>query len=129
MNFSQYSDQFMEIHKFPGRQSNRFALPKGRINLPHKYDLRILSINSRLMHTKMNIFVSKYNHLQSRAHALTIPTQEKREMEINHEQYNPGRTLLREKYNSILQSDSAYQYRIAESLSEPEAEVELSFDT
>ena len=50
-------------------------------------------------------------------------------MEIAHEQYNPGRTLLREKTNSINQSDSAYQYKLAESLSEPDPEVELSFDS
>ena len=125
MNFSQYSDQFMEIHKFRGRQSNRFALPKGRINLPHKYDLRILSINSRLMHTKMNIFVSKYNHLQSTEHESLTYRQEKREMEIIQE-YSRIQEIRR-KFQD--ESDPAYQYTIAESLSEPEPETELNFDS
>tara|TARA_R100001594_G_scaffold143904_1_gene192400 strand:- start:149 stop:382 length:234 start_codon:yes stop_codon:yes gene_type:complete len=77
----------------------------------------------------MKIFLSKYYHLKSRAHALTIPTQENREMEINYEQFNPSRTLLREKTHSINQSDPAYQFKLAQFISEPEPEVELSFDS
>ena len=125
MNFSQYSDQFMEIHKFHGRQSNRFALPKGRINLPHKYDLRILSINSRLMHSKMKIFAHKYYHLQSTEHESLTYRQEKREMEIIQE-YSRIQEVRR-KFQD--ESDPAYQFTIAESISEPQPECELNFDS
>lgn len=64
MNFSQYSDHFMEILEFHGRQSNRFALTKVRVNLPHKNDLRISTLNSKLIHSKMKTFASKYSHLK-----------------------------------------------------------------
>ena len=79
--------------------------------------------DSRLMHvTSANIqkIFSDGNT------TFNIPTEEKREMEINQRNHKHH---YQEHLRFIKHSDSAYQYRLASFEGEPEAEVELEFNT
>lgn len=123
MNLSQSSVQFVAIKDC--QQTNQIDLPSqmvGCICLTNMNN-EAYPCDSRLMHvTSANIqkIFSDGNT------TFNIPTEEKREMEINQRNHKHH---YQEHLRFIKHSDSAYQYRLASFEGEPEAEVELEFNT